>query len=81
MRDLIAPYIENTYGKSHMAAALADELAFRLEDYHKPDRTDFIMRICWNWFPGGTTAANVAERIDAALRTWRTDLIDRGDAA
>ncbi len=79
--DTIQPIIYTTYGKSEMVDALIKYLASRIRDYEpcKNDDLDsrerMIRMVCWDWMPGGTTAANVAKQIEAALPLQRPDII------
>jgi hypothetical protein len=67
----ILPAITSTYGEGSKPEALATYLAERIDNWtpHYPDETrhDMIMRICWNWYSGGSTAKIAADRVEAAL--------------
>jgi hypothetical protein len=69
--EQIKPIIVNTYGKIPMAEALAETLGERIDNYDGADRESMILRTCWDWFPGGTTAESTAYRIEQALRLSR----------
>lgn len=64
--DAIRPTVTSVYGESPAALALADDLAGRIADNADEDT---IMRTCWMWFPGGTTAQTAARQIIAAAKS------------
>ncbi len=78
--DIIRPIVNRTYGDNGMSRALAIYLADKIDTFdpvldlcrdgsiYGVGREHMIMQVCWNWFPGGTTAKNVAERIELALK-------------
>lgn len=69
---IIRPILIATYGKGDMVQSLADHLVAKIDGYEPVDDRDSRERMvtleCWNWMPGGTTAASVARRIEEALR-------------
>ena len=73
-REIVTSIIRETYGRSDMADALARHLAEKIDSFVGEDngrpvrsREDMIWRTCWDWFSGGTTAENVARKIEEAL--------------
>lgn len=70
VHDLIRPILIETYGKSGMVDALIAHLSATIAtgkiDRHR-GREYTIMRACWDWFSGGTTATTTARKIEAAL--------------
>ena len=64
--------ITKTYGDNGMSRALVAHLAEKIASFeprHKRDtRQDMVMRTCWDWFSGGSTAASVADKIETALK-------------
>lgn len=70
-RALIAPLVIDTYGDGPMVDAFLDHLAKEIDAYdetkHSRDRETFITLLCWDWFSGGDTAANLADRIEEVL--------------
>lgn len=67
IEERIRPIIHETYGETPMSEGLIRNLARRIEEYHGDRREHLIMNVCWNWFPGGDTAADAARRIEANL--------------
>lgn len=71
--EIIRPIINDTYGKSEWIDAMVEDVAKSIEGYKHPidnpgrSREDRIMRRCWDWMSGGTTAKYVARKIEAAL--------------
>lgn len=67
---IVAPILTATYGKGATADALAGYLAEKIDrcDWDSRGREHMILATCWGWFSGGTTAASVAAKIEAALR-------------
>lgn len=65
----IAPIICATYGDTDYARSLAENLAARIDarKWDSRGREYMVMLACWDWFSGGTTADNVARRIEAVL--------------
>lgn len=68
-RQKIEPILRRTYGKTVMVTALVDHLRQRIDekDWDSRGREHMVMCVCWDWFSGGTTAANAASKIEAAL--------------
>lgn len=68
----IGPTITKTYGDNGMSRALVAHLAEKIASFVPRDeddhRRDMIRETCWNWFSGGSTAAYVADKIEAALK-------------
>jgi hypothetical protein len=78
--SVIQPILYATYGKGGMVKALAEHLAEKIDNYaptltdlEDEDRERMVMLVCWNWFSGGTTAASVAKKIEAALTATETE--------
>ena len=67
LRLTIAPIITSTYGQGSMAHDLIDHLTEKIADYEGPNLSQMILNTCWNWFPGGSTAAAVTARIEDVL--------------
>lgn len=70
VEERIAPIINATYGTSPMTRDLIFylvNLVYR-DEWDSRGREYGIMRICWDWFSGGTTAASTARKIEEALR-------------
>jgi len=67
--EIVRPILYATYGKASMVDALLAELVRRIDadDWDRRGREHGIMLECWNWFSGGSTAASVAAKIEAAL--------------
>lgn len=69
--NTIRPILRATYGSGCVVNALAEHLAGKIDSYaprHDRDsREDMVMRVCWDWMPGGSTAGHVAAKIEAAL--------------
>lgn len=69
--EIITPILENTYGEGETVTALAEYLSGRIDTFEPsyPDdtRERMICVTCWDWMTGGSTAASVARRIEAAL--------------
>lgn len=74
--DVIRPILVETYGDGSMVHSLADHLAEKIDawpekiqpNYYASTREDMILRTCWDWMSGGTTAEAVAAEIEDALR-------------
>ena len=74
-RDVITPILYRTYGKGKMVDSLADHLAAEIDAWAPDprlrgtnlDRETMIMRVCWDWMTGGSTAESVAREIDRAV--------------
>lgn len=68
--QIIRPIILEVYGDRKFPRALAAHLAERLEGglRYSDEREATIRNICWDWMTGGSTAAYVAGRIEAALK-------------
>lgn len=65
---IVRPLVESTYGKSGYVDDLIECLARRIKDIESPrERERTIMMVCWDWMAGGTTAQNLAIRIEKAL--------------
>lgn len=75
-REIIAPILREAYGTGHMVESLADYLARRIDAYPKTmqhrSREDVVMKTCWDWFPGGDTAASVGAKIETALDAFES---------
>jgi hypothetical protein len=76
IETVITPIILTTYGDSGVsvhaddtsyARAFIKLLSKRIAEYDGEDRERMVMLACWDWFPGGGTAATTAKRIEAAL--------------
>lgn len=68
--QIIRPIVRRTYGRNPMSEALIADLAERIDHWPRHSqrsREAGIMRRCWDFFPGGDTAAAVAEEIEAVL--------------
>lgn len=67
--EKIQDILTNTYGDTETARACAAYLAQRIDEdrWDSRGREYAIMCIVWDWFPGGTTAAKTAQRIEDAL--------------
>jgi hypothetical protein len=67
----IQPVIFRIYGDDGRSMALAKHLAEQLPMWETSlryeARENMILHTCWNWFPGGGTAAIAARDIEAAL--------------
>lgn len=72
IEKIIQPIVFETYGESAMSRAFITDLASKIETFSPyqsrySSREGMIFQICWNWFSGGTTAENIAKRIETAL--------------
>jgi tripartite-type tricarboxylate transporter receptor subunit TctC len=78
-RDTIAPTLIATYGKGSMVDALARHLAEKIDrcDWDSRGREHMVMATCWDWFPGGGTAAAVAAKIEATAPRLAADEVER----
>lgn len=73
--DIIWPILRDTYGKGQMVRNLADCLEQGIDGargfrYGRRSREYNVMQTCWNWFPGGDTAAATARKIETALKQY-----------
>lgn len=66
---IVRPIIEWAYGGGSFPQALATNLAEKIDaqNWDSRGREYMIMRTCWDWMPGGTTAERVAKKIEEAL--------------
>lgn len=70
--DVIRPIILQTYGDNGVTRAMVVHLAERIDNYdghydERGGREHMVMRVCWDWMTGGTTAESVARKIEDAL--------------
>jgi hypothetical protein len=68
-QEMIEPIIYKTYGKSIYAESLVRYLAEQIvtDKWDSRGREHKVMLVCWDWMTGGSTAASVAAKIEAAL--------------
>lgn len=69
---IIAPILVDTYGTGGMVGALIAHLAHAIDTYageedERGGREYMVMRVCWDWMTGGSTADAVAREIEDAL--------------
>ena len=67
--EIVTPILVRTYGRGGMVQGLAKHLAAKIDaqEWDSRGREYMIMRTCWDWMTGGSTADDVAKRIEAAL--------------
>lgn len=69
--ETVSEILFDTYGNNGMSRALAVVLADKITKfeplYEADTREREVMFTVWNFFPGGDTAAEVAEKIEKAL--------------
>lgn len=67
--EKIQDIVTEAYGDNATTRACLTYLAGRIEEdrWGGRSREYAIMSILWDWFPGGNTAANTAQRIESAL--------------
>lgn len=89
IKERIAPILHETYGKGDMVDALIEYLSDRIATgnigaylpYGGDRGREFqIMRVCWDWFAGGTTAESTARKIEEALTPKETEFKSEYDA-
>jgi hypothetical protein len=68
IHKIVLPIILKTYGRTNMAKELANHLSEKIADNIPSQRLHgIILRACWDWMPGGSTANVAANKIIAAL--------------
>lgn len=68
-RQIITPILKLAYGEGGMVDSLATHLAWKIDagDFDSRGREHMVMRVCWDWMTGGSTAEAVARKIEGTL--------------